>query len=452
MRKREIILLLILNLYFLFSSILTSINLYVGPDQQYSTFESAFDNAQTGDYIIICETSVTKICEFPDYGTNHGWKWLCFDILDITMTGGNNTVDPLLNPIQDDLIQGLGQSVLFYYDDPNWIGGDHEITSPQGYKFQTENECEFDISGFRCGQYTTFPVLAEMLEGNWIGYFLGKSQHVYDAFDGYLDNIFSIQAQHWSVKYHNGWPDVPYTLNPGDMVVVWCEHDILDFSWLNGTPREAFNIEKTQNFTYLEEADYIPIYMQLDPENMPTEIGAFVDGECQGATVVQDTLAQICAYILENQGQNLEFEFYYGGRSENKIIREYNIYDPETIRTEKGSILIENNRDCYYVSFKNETESTPGPVKLEASNYPNPFNPVTTIAYCLPEECQISISIFNIKGQEVKELTSGIQPAGNYTITWNGKDESGKDVTSGIYFYKLKNNGKELTRKMLMLK
>jgi len=52
----------------------------------------------------------------------------------------------------------------------------------------------------------------------------------------------------------------------------------------------------------------------------------------------------------------------------------------------------------------------------------------------------------------VKELLSGIQPAGNYNITWNGKDDSGKDVTSGIYFYKLKTNGKELTRKMLMLK
>ena len=449
MRKREIILLLILDLYFLFSSILNSSNLYVGPGQQHSTFEEAFDNAQTGDYIIIYETQVTKTYDFPDYGTNHGWKWLCFDILDLTITGDNNTVDPLLNPIRYDLKQGFGQSVLFYYDDPICFGGDHEITSPQGYKFQTRNECEFDISGFRCEPGTTFPVLAEM--DNYIGYFLEETQHVYDAFDGYLDNIYKIKAQHWSVENDNGWPDVPYTLSPGDMVIVWCAEDILEFCWIYQESRESYIIKKSQAFSYEEESDYISIYMQLDPEDLPTEIGALIDGECQGATVVQDTLAQICAYILGSQG-NLQFEFYYGGRSENKLIKEYNFYDPETTRTEKGSIKIDNNRGSYYVSFKNEPESTPAPVKLETSNYPNPFNPVTTIAYSLPEDSQISISIFNIKGQEVKTLLSGIQPAGNYNITWNGKDESGKDVTSGIYFYKLKTNGKELTRKMLMLK
>ena len=394
-----------------------------------------------------------KTYEFPnDDPPINGWKWLCFDILDITMTGDNNTVDPLLDPIRLDLRRGYGQNVQFYYDDPNWYGGDHEITSPQGYKFQTENECEFDISGFRCDEHTTFPVLAEMPDGNWIGYFLEETQHVYDAFAGYLDNIYKIQAQHWSVEYDNAWPDVPYTLNPGDMVVVWCRDDILNFSWIDDVPREPFNVGEVQYFTYLEESDYIPIYMSLDPEDLPTEIGAFVDGECQGATVVQDTSAQICAYIIGNQGGSLEFEFYYGGREENKVIREYSIYDPETSQTEKGSIKVENNRGSYYVSFKNEPEITPVPARLETSNYPNPFNPVTTIVYSLPKDSKISISIYNIKGQKVKTLVTGTQPAGSYNVTWNGKDESGKDVTSGIYFYKLKTQNNEITRKMLLLK
>ncbi len=398
-----------------------------------------------------------KTYEFPDLYTlpDAGWKWLCFDILDITMTGDNNTVDPLLDPIRDDLMTGTciqlgtGFVIEFHYEDPDWINPDHEITSPQGYKFRTENQCEFDISGFRCEPGTTFPVLAEM--DNYIGYFLEETQHVYDAFYGYLDNIYEIQAQHWSVEYDNGWPDVPYTLSSGDMVVVLCEEDIDEFSWINEAPRESYNIEKPQAFSYEEEFDYIPIYMQLDPEDLPTEIGALLDGECQGATVVQDTLAQICAYILGSQG-NLEFEFYYGGRSENKLIREYNVYDPETSLTEKGTIKVEKGRYSYYVSFKNEPESTPAPSRLEASNHPNPFNPVTTIAYSLPEDSQISISIYNIKGQKVKTLVTGTQPAGDYNVSWDGKDESGKDVTSGIYFYKLKTQKNEITGKMLLLK
>jgi parallel beta-helix repeat protein len=421
------------------------------PDHQYNDPDGT--RADMGAYY---RPHDIKTYEFPDLNTNNGWKWLCFDILDITMTGDNNTVDPLLVPIQDDFITGecyvlgSGAYIEFHYEDPDWINPDHEITSPQGYKFRTENACGFDISGFRCEETTTFPVLAEMPHSNWIGYFLGKSQHVYDAFAGYLDNIYAIKTQHWSVR--SPWPDVPYTLNPGDMVIVWCQHDIPDFSWIDDTISEPFNIEEPQSFSYEEESNYIPIYMQLDPEDLPTEIGALIDGECQGATVVQDTSAQICAYIMECQGSSLEFEFYYGGRAENKIIREYNIYDPETTHTEKGAILIENNRDCYYVSFKKESESTPVPVILEATNYPNPFNPVTTIAYSLPEDSQISISIYNIKGQKVKTLVTGTQPAGEYNVSWNGKDESGKDVTSGIYFYKLKTQKNEIIRKMLLLK
>jgi hypothetical protein len=399
-----------------------------------------------------------KTYEFPDLFTlpDAGWKWLCFDILDITMTGDNNTVDPLLDPIRDDLMTGTciqlgtGFVIEFHYEDPYWITPDHEITSPQGYKFRTRNLCWFDISGFRCEPGTTLPVLTEM--DNWIGYFLEKTQHVYDAFDGYLDNIHTIQAQHWSVKYDNGWPDVPYTLSPGDMVVVECDEDIGEFRWSIQEQRESYIIEEPQSFSYEEESDYIPIYMQLDPEDLPTEIGALINGECQGATVVQDTSAQICAYILESQGSSLEFEFYYGGRSENKVIREYYVYDPETSRTEKGSILVENNRDCYYVSFKDEPASKPVHIKLEASNYPNPFNPVTTISYSLPNESEISLTIYNIKGQKVKELIKGTQATGSYNVSWDGKDESGKDVTSGIYFYKLRTHINEIIRKMLLLK
>jgi len=74
------------------------------------------------------------------------------------------------------------------------------------------------------------------------------------------------------------------------------------------------------------------------------------------------------------------------------------------------------------------------------SNYPNPFNPSTTISFSLPKEENIELTIYNIKGQKVKTLYSGIAEEGKHTMVWEGKDSNGKEVSSGIYFYKLKTN------------
>ncbi|MBT4332649.1 MAG: T9SS type A sorting domain-containing protein [Candidatus Cloacimonetes bacterium] len=89
----------------------------------------------------------------------------------------------------------------------------------------------------------------------------------------------------------------------------------------------------------------------------------------------------------------------------------------------------------------------------ELSNYPNPFNPTTTISFSIPEETKVDLSIYNIKGQKIKSLLGDQISAGEHSIVWNGVDASGKKVGSGIYLYKLNINGKtEAVRKCLLLK
>jgi len=87
-------------------------------------------------------------------------------------------------------------------------------------------------------------------------------------------------------------------------------------------------------------------------------------------------------------------------------------------------------------------------------NYPNPFNPRTRINYTLRENSEVTIDIYNIKGQKVKQLVSGIrqQPEGQHSVIWNGKDDNNKPVSSGIYFYKLKTENYEKTKRMVLLK
>jgi hypothetical protein len=86
------------------------------------------------------------------------------------------------------------------------------------------------------------------------------------------------------------------------------------------------------------------------------------------------------------------------------------------------------------------------------TNYPNPFNPTTTINYSLKENAKVELIIYNIKGQKVKTLVNEILPAGEHSIIWDGRDSNDKRVGSGIYFYKMKTNNFEKTKKMIMLK
>jgi len=86
------------------------------------------------------------------------------------------------------------------------------------------------------------------------------------------------------------------------------------------------------------------------------------------------------------------------------------------------------------------------------SNYPNPFNPSTTIAFEMAREGQVCIEVFNIKGQKVKTLLNGVRSAGSHTVVWNGCDDSGMAVSSGVYFYRLNADRFVATKKMILVK
>ena len=87
-----------------------------------------------------------------------------------------------------------------------------------------------------------------------------------------------------------------------------------------------------------------------------------------------------------------------------------------------------------------------------AQNYPNPFNPLTYITFSLPKEETAFLGIYNVKGQLVKTLINGIMNSGTHRVQWNGLDDAGNSVSSGIYFYTLQSGNKSITHKMLLIK
>ncbi len=92
------------------------------------------------------------------------------------------------------------------------------------------------------------------------------------------------------------------------------------------------------------------------------------------------------------------------------------------------------------------------PQQLSVKNYPNPFNPDTTIEFELPQESDVTLEIFNIKGQKVRKLYDCYSAPGIYSLYWNGKDDNGRQLPSGIYLYKLVTEYEVVTRKMMLLK
>jgi len=87
-----------------------------------------------------------------------------------------------------------------------------------------------------------------------------------------------------------------------------------------------------------------------------------------------------------------------------------------------------------------------------SQNHPNPFNPSTMIQYALPQDAEVNLLIYNVLGQKVKTLVSEFQTAGFKSVEWDGTDERGSVVATGIYFFKLKAGEFVQTKKMVMLK
>jgi hypothetical protein len=85
-------------------------------------------------------------------------------------------------------------------------------------------------------------------------------------------------------------------------------------------------------------------------------------------------------------------------------------------------------------------------------NYPNPFNPSTTINYNLSAIGNVKIKIYDILGREVITLVNAQKPAGKYQAIWNGTDNFGNKVTSGIYFYTIRTGNFTASKKMVMMK
>jgi hypothetical protein len=305
---------------------------------------------------------------------------------------------------------------------------------------------------------------------HWLGFWLPRPQKMIESFGDYWQYVEKVKSEDWYFnKCSIARGGDPYggevvisaeglTISPGKGYMVWFKdlpQPITDFQWtLSDAVEEPVKKSEPENFTYTEKADYEAIDVFNIPPSV-TEIGVFEDDICVGAVVVEDTCAQILVYSDNANRDPIPFTLeVVTGRGFSTPVKNYQVLDLETGKFESKSI-ISGRQEYSILRFGDEDEPEDNSLSTPQlhGNYPNPFNPTTTIEFSVTQNSDfVTLEIYNIKGQKVKTLYSGIAEEGKHSILWDGKDTNEKSVGTGIYFYKLKTGKKEISRKMLLLK
>jgi subtilisin family serine protease len=151
---------------------------------------------------------------------------------------------------------------------------------------------------------------------------------------------------------------------------------------------------------------------------------ADIDGDDDLDIVIPDNVSYFTIDI-KRPAQSIEWACYMGGWN-----RSGNVYQPTP----------------------NEDPAVPQLVTELKGNYPNPFNPETTIRFNLSENSLVNLVIYNNRGQIVRNLVSDAREAGSHSVIWNGTDNTGRSVSSGVYYYRMQAGNYTETRKMVLMK
>lgn len=215
---------------------------------------------------------------------------------------------------------------------------------------------------------------------------------------------------------------------------------LLDFNSLKNYYLTEPNLYINQNKQKL--AQYLANYCDVRMGNYDTAITWYINYLENQPSYVDSCLAVHDIYYL-----SLFMDDAKKGRVLSKYSGKDNLPKSFSDFEEKRKQIMKGIRNLSTNEFPE-----PNPAKLMTSNYPNPFNPSTTIKYALPKDSHVNISIYNIKGQKVKNLLSENVKAGHHKIVWDGRDHYNKKAASGVYFYRVETNTKSINKKMLLLK
>lgn len=173
--------------------------------------------------------------------------------------------------------------------------------------------------------------------------------------------------------------------------------------------------------------------------------GAFLKPAARG----ENTIAVLHFTVNDVTLESIEFNAFTAENPNHALTYIYNQHvDGVPYVTEISPEFVGGN-----VALNSQSPGTALPTEFALSqNVPNPFNPTTQVSFALPKAANVNLTIYNVLGQQVKTLVNQEMAAGVQTIEWDGTDNTGRTVASGVYFYRLNAGEFQATKKMLMLK
>ncbi len=399
----------------------------------------------------------------------NGWNWISFPRMKRYGNDPYSSISVLENiiyPYPWGLIMHYMDNLNYIsYLDNTWDGYLQEVQSTSGYKLDLNLGATSGVTpklvllGARLN-YDTIITLSAGKE-NWIGYFIQDAQWPWDAFPASLYNnqLTSITAQYWAmIKIDDKWfaSSNVRPIKYGDMVIVTINgNEPVSFAWNN--PLEAAEAEavpETKYYSFSEQAEYLPIFIEKGSEDDFIEVAVLADGVVKGAAVAleNDTLVQIRAYLGGvAPGTPLQFETWSGVKSARAGKGNYTVRSHKNGAYEQRTIYSGERHPFHIVSLKPSSQAFIPERVSDINCAPNPFAKSTNFSFRINSETTVKIVVYDIYGKALAMPMNGNFAQGVYNVEWNGNDTYGNRLDNGVYIFKLfSGEGQEVSGKIVL--
>ncbi|HEX9973190.1 MAG TPA: FlgD immunoglobulin-like domain containing protein, partial [bacterium] len=385
---------------------------------------------------------------------------------------------PML-PVLVKVIDEEGRSIVKLFG--NWVNSIGNWQATEGYHINVSQNVTLQVTGMEIKTPMPIPLKAGW---NIMSYpCLSVSRDAKSVLQSLIDSNYLVKVINEQgqslVKIFGNWNNSIGNMNPGEGYLINVNTSCTLTMSCSGSPSisagfakpiepQHFRFDKTGNPFEPMNIFVVDARINGQPLTMGDEIAVYDGDQLVGVSVLNSTVSianplELIASKDDGNGKGfldghaMRYKIWRSSTSETFPIDDAQVqfFDPNN-----GDLIEAHPFEAYgtavtAINFMTtsvaEQQMIPQSYALH-QNYPNPFNPTTRISYELPEATDVDVVIFDLQGNLVKRLFNGRQNAGRYEMEWDGRNNQGIRVVSGIYFYRLNTAKFTATHKMILAK